>query len=223
MRLWDRFVVLVRGKRLGVLGPRAAGKTTLLQYLTSGSLPTEYRPTLGVEQVKAGRPRVSELGGSREDPGSGHVSLRRGRDVPGDSGPNLEAWEEVVFESDAVLYLFNVQLMMSGDQAHATRVLADCELVGGFFRKRKEQGAKLPKAVMVGTHCDLDPDYSPPSAGTEFLLYYSNVIQNADLIAAQQAISQVHAKPVQVVIGSLKNKASASDLSYRVLKQQLGF
>ena len=43
---WDAIVIALQGKKLAVLGERGVGKTHLISFLTSGSLPAEYKQTL---------------------------------------------------------------------------------------------------------------------------------------------------------------------------------
>src|SRR4051812_38292644 len=58
---WDDIVVALKGKSLAVLGARGVGKTHLITFLTSGSIPAEYKQTVAPEKMTARRFHLKEL------------------------------------------------------------------------------------------------------------------------------------------------------------------
>ncbi len=47
---WDDIQMALKGKRLAVLGARG-GKTHLVKFLTTGSIPAEYKQTVAPEKA----------------------------------------------------------------------------------------------------------------------------------------------------------------------------
>jgi hypothetical protein len=221
MSFWDWIVTLVTGKRVAVLGPRAAGKTTLQTYLREGTIVATYEPTLSATEAGYGRREVKELPGAERKQGVGKVAVKKGRDVPGDSKANQAAWREQALEYDVVLYLFDAHKVLNGARAMANRIVYDCDLIGGFLEQRLSDGGSLPKAAIVGTHCDLDDAYQPPNKGTAHMAYWAKVTSRKAVTEAQENLSKAYDDPVPVVVGSLKDAESAGELTWRVLKQEL--
>lgn len=58
---WDKILIALKGKRLAVLGARAVGKTHLVRFLTSGSIPSEYKQTVAPEKASSRRFSLKEL------------------------------------------------------------------------------------------------------------------------------------------------------------------
>jgi GTPase SAR1 family protein len=48
---WDNLLTNYKGKKLAVLGARAVGKTSLLNFLRTGSVPSEYKQTVTPEKI----------------------------------------------------------------------------------------------------------------------------------------------------------------------------
>ncbi len=40
---WDNILIALKGKKLAVLGARGVGKTHIIKFLSSGSIPAEYK------------------------------------------------------------------------------------------------------------------------------------------------------------------------------------
>jgi hypothetical protein len=52
---WNEIVMVWKGKRLAVLGERGVGKTHLVKFLSTGSIPEEYKQTVLPEKAGARR------------------------------------------------------------------------------------------------------------------------------------------------------------------------
>src|SRR4051794_32634364 len=102
MNLWDKLVVALTGKRIGILGAPVVGKTVLHRFLREGVVVTTYEATMRPERQEGARPRL-ETKNAGED--RSRLAIRKGRDVPGSSRRALADWKRVVGESDILLYL----------------------------------------------------------------------------------------------------------------------
>jgi hypothetical protein len=58
---WDAVLMAWKGKRLAVLGARGVGKTHLIKFLTSGTIPAEYKQTVAPEKASARRFALGDL------------------------------------------------------------------------------------------------------------------------------------------------------------------
>ena len=220
MNLWDWLIVQFSGSTIGVLGQRAAGKTTLHQAIRNAPLPNAYKPTVSAQALGRARGRIQAMPGSSQQPQSSRIALREGNDVPGDSKLNAPAWKDLVLTSDVILYLFDARKLVAGDVDHAERFRFDCELISHFLNDRSKAKAE-PAFALVGTHGDLDPTYQPPNTGSPHYDYWYRV---RNLPTVDYGVLQLGAalpELPRVVVGSLKTAESAADLAFRVFKQEL--
>src|SRR5262249_21203756 len=58
---WDDIVVALKGKKLAVLGARGVGKTHLITFLSSGSIPAEYKQTIAPQKASSRRFQLKDL------------------------------------------------------------------------------------------------------------------------------------------------------------------
>jgi GTPase SAR1 family protein len=219
MNLWDWLVVKFSGSTIGILGQRAAGKTTLHAVFRDAPMPDGYRPTVAAQSVGTGRQLFQALPGSDHQPQSGKVAVRKGRDVPGDSKLNAASWKDVILESDVVLYLFDVHKLLASDAEYAERFKFDCELIEEFLGSRT---GPEPKFALVGTHCDLEPTYRPPNSGSPFFRFWNKVNTLEVVQYGVIRLGQALENEPRVVLGSMKTLDSAADLAFRICKQELG-
>lgn len=141
---WDDIVIWWKGKRIAVLGARAVGKTRLIHFLTSGSLPVEEKQTVAATPVASGRRKLAEL----------DLKLKETRDVPGaEAYPH---WKKLVEEADIAFYLLRADLLLAGDQEANEQVRRDVAHIAGWLAQAKRR----PLFCLLGTHCDLDPEYA---------------------------------------------------------------
>ena len=59
---WEKLKKLFNGKSIVILGQRATGKTTLLNYLLKGEITLKHEATIGVEKVKISKKKLADLG-----------------------------------------------------------------------------------------------------------------------------------------------------------------
>ena len=87
----------IQGKKLAVLGEQKVGKTCLIDFLTTGSLPRKYEPDSFAREVQGRRFKLRDL----------KLNIPSLKHLPG-SADDYAQWEEVTNEADIVLYLFRV-------------------------------------------------------------------------------------------------------------------
>src|SRR3954470_20949615 len=134
MGLWDRIVVLARGRTVAVLGPQAVGKTTLHHFLRDGVHPGDpYRPTVGTRRVEQGRPEVADNGDHHK------IAIRKGLDVPGDSKNNADDWGQLVRDSDVLLYLFDATKILAHDEEQLQRIRGDSDFISEMLLRRSQE------------------------------------------------------------------------------------
>jgi hypothetical protein len=208
----DNVAIFTRGKQLGVLGPRAAGKTTLHTWLRDRTVTTDYVPTLAAESTRKARQHFESNGASNG------LILKKGRDVPGDRRTNFADWRKVVSESHYLLYLFDANRLVGGDRDHRREVISDCSMVGQLlYDEHGDFGG--PKVVLVGTHCDQMQGYVPSSQRRQFLKFTQMIAQLEAVDDAQHQLRAArerdHRPPL--VLGALNTPEIAADLSVRLM------
>ena len=142
---WDKIFIALKGKKLAVLGEKMTGKTSLIKFLTTGSILREYDPTDYAREVTSGhRFQLGEL----------DLAIKNLKDVPG-GRDKYRSWQSVFNDADIVLYLLRVDKLMAGDKSTEGRVRDD---MGQIKRWRQNNSKRFPLFI-IGTHCDLtDPD-----------------------------------------------------------------
>jgi len=214
MALWDWLVIAFSGKRVAILGPRGAGKTTMHSWLREGSLPEVYRPTHQATKLGSAR-RVVESGRR-----AAKVTLKAGTDVTGDAMNDLTAWRSVIAQSDVTVYLFDASLLLAGDPAQRRQLMRDSGFIGREIADRRRDG-RTRRMAFVGTHCDLIDGYVADCSAPEFIALQQRVLALQSLEDARWNVHDAlgHDEPPAVILGSLRDPDAASDLSYRVFKQ----
>lgn len=199
--LWDKFVIKFKGKNVAVFGERAVGKTHLIQFLTTGSLPTEYKQTIGAQRTKSRRFPLREL----------NLSVKSTLDLPGGEGAYSE-WMKVCDEADIVLYLLRADRLIAGDRAVEGRVRKDVQHISEWLDEREKQSSR-PDFFIIGTHCDLDPEFrsaSPETRGNYFDKFLRLQIVD-ELITLSGGARQAN-----VVLGSMKTLEDTQELVWQI-------
>ncbi|MFW5473171.1 hypothetical protein ACOCJ5_07675 [Knoellia sp. CPCC 206450] len=184
MNWWDGLVVLFTGKHVAILGPRMAGKTTLYDFLETGTVDraTQRKQNVGVEPRK--RARRKDLG----------LSIRKGADVPG-KDTYYPDWQKLFVRAHIVFYLFDAHMARTDDE-YRGRLTRDS-------RKLREWGVDGKSIYVIGTHKDTDPLASQrPDAD------YADHILDLDVIEAFR--SRVRA--ASVVVGAMITDESTNEL-----------
>lgn len=197
LNLWDQLVVLLAGKKIGVLGQREAGKTTLHNHLRGMRIESAYTPTVVSKPVPARRPAIeTALGHVRK------LALRRSRDVPGNLSGSADAWRELVKESDVLLYVFNAAHVVDGNAARLASIVDDCGFICKTLKDRK-LGEQPELVVLVGNRADEIDGWNPGLSGRRLTDVYDSVAFSPAISQARNLIGSSLIKAPDVVLGSL--------------------
>lgn len=190
MGLIDRLVIFFTGKKIAMIGPRGAGKTTLRQLFTDGSQPLDPEQTAGPERVK----------GSRKGLGP---TVKGGTDLPGGAS-YYDEWKEAIEESDIVIYLFD---------AHQARTSEQYRLAINNDRLAMQKWGVWDRKnlYLVGTHTDTDPDYTSRAA-------YTDTISDIDTIIAMKTKIKDKGCRLHLDVVSLMDRSDVKRLGDRLGK-----
>lgn len=198
---WDKIVLALKGKRLAVLGARGVGKTHLITFLSSGSIPAEYKQTLAPEKKSARRFQLGDL----------DLKVKGSLDVSGDRVAYAE-WKALHDEADVVLYLMRADRLAAGDADVENRVRDDLRHIEDWLKARKPR----PKFFVVGTHCDLDAVFvglSPARKG-EYVDRFRQLP-----IVSEVVLRAGGAQAAKVVLGSMKTVGDTEALVSQLFMQ----
>ena len=199
------FLVLKRrlkGKTLAVLGEQKVGKTSLIDFLTMGSIPRKYKADSYARDVTGRRfelkglelniPSLTQLSGSTDE---------------------YAEWRDVSNEADIVLYLLRVDRLMEDHKPTESRVRRDMKQIGRWL---KDVPKKYPLFI-VGTYCDLtDPDLTTlPEAQVGD---YHNKVRGKPIFREIELLGGGGSK-VRFVLGSLKSQDTTEELIYHLFGQ----
>lgn len=198
---WDDIVSKLKGRRLAVLGARGVGKTQLIKFLTTGTIPTEYKQTVAPQKNAERRFKLKEL----------NLKIQETLDISGDKAAYAE-WKELHDKADLVLYLLRADRLIAGDKEVETRVRDDLRHIGGW-RESREPNSRL---FIVGTHCDRDAEFVKLSADKrgEFTDKFHKLPVVSELLARAGG-----AHNVKVVLGSMKTIQNTEELVYEIFAQ----
>jgi hypothetical protein len=204
---WDEILIAWKGKKLAVLGARGVGKTQLISFLSTGSLPESYKQTIGTTKASGRRFQLKDL----------DLAFRETRDVSGSSDAYAE-WKALCNESDIVFYLLRSDHLLGvgpdADKKSSTeaRVKRDLRHISEWLKVRSEK----PRFFVIGTHSDRDPGYRR--------LNESNQGDYADKFMALPVMKELVQRgggrsAVEVAVGSMQFKSDAETLVYSVFCQ----
>lgn len=196
---WDKIIKALKGKKLAVLGEREVGKTSLLKFLTEGSIPETYEATIeGGEKLCGRRFQLRDL----------KLVIKDTRDVSGRRG---YGWERITKDADVVLYLLRADRFMEGHKPTEARVRGDIEQIKRWLQDNPKE---FP-LFLIGTHCDLtDPDLTtlPADKTGVYEDKMREILQEIFLRGGGE-------RKVRLVLGSLKSAATTEKLVFLLFKQ----
>lgn len=201
---WDKVVVAFKGKRLAVLGAREVGKTHMISFLTTGSIPAEYKRTTVQRETKARRFHLRDL----------EIIVKDSDDTGGDKAFYGE-WKLLHDQADVVFYLLRADRLIAGDGATESRVRDDLQHIGRWLDSRSPR----PPFFIIGTHCDLDPSFGSLTGDKmgEYVDSFRRLPIVAELVARGGGSSVA-----KVVLGSMKTIEDTEALVYQVFMQVSG-
>lgn len=198
---WDSLVVAFTGKQIAVLGARGAGKTHLIKFLTTGSIPAEYKQTLAPEKTIERRFQLKEL----------DLRIKATLDVSGDKAA-YDEWKELHDKADIVIYMFRADLLIKGDPILEARISDDMKHISDWLDARKDQ----PRFFLIGTHCDLDPEYS--KINKDRLGDYVDNFRKLPIVSKIIAWAG-GTKDVKLILGSMSTIEETEVLVYQTFAQ----
>ena len=201
---WNELVFKLKGKRLAILGEREVGKTVLTQFMTTGTVPSDYKETVAPEATSRNHLKLIDLA----------LVVHRSFDVGGGKA-NYGEWRRGHDEADLVFYLLRADRLGAGRKETLDRVINDLTHIKGWREARQKAGQSVPTLVIIGTHCDLDPAFEAVRDGQagEYL----------ERFKARPSLQKVWALAggmarVPVVLGSLETDGHRKALVYNVLQ-----
>lgn len=203
-----------RGTKLAIVGPPTSGKTVVHVFLSTGVLITEYTPTQGA--VKYSRAKVELEAAQRFNENPIRLSLGNRIDVSGDFRQHSYAWQTALGDAFLVLFMFDMSKFVAdttGGASYRRTVVDGCDFAGGLIANSDT------RVVLVGTHCDLIPGWTPTSIGSNKVsrLFWGDYKADAD--DARTHLAKNTVKDAEVVWGSLKDEECASALLYDTFVQ----
>jgi len=187
--LRDSFVILLKGKKIAVLGVRGSGKTTLLTFLSKGELPAESVQTIMASPVSARRFALKDL----------QLDLKETQDVPGGEMA-FDEWKKLHDESDNIIYLINAA------ELDKERITYDLKKI---YKWRPVEKCKS-KFLIVATHMDKDSAYmalQPHNSGNFHDRFVSDLRRYIPFT-----------KQPTVILGSLDNQKNTENLVVDIIR-----
>lgn len=198
---WDDILVKLKGKRLAVLGARGVGKTHLVKFLSTGSIPAEYKQTVAPEKVSSRRFQLKEL----------DLKVRESLDVSGDKAAYGE-WKELHDQADVIFYLLRADRLIAGDPDVEARVRDDLKHIGGWLEARNPR----PRFFIIGTHCDFDAEFRSTSA--DKIGDYVDNFRRLPIVT-ELVVRAGGGQRAKVVLGSMKTIQDTKALVYQIFMQ----
>lgn len=138
---WEKLKKLFNGKSIVILGQRATGKTTLLNYLLKGEITLEHEATIGVKKVKVTKKKLADLGWD--------VRLNSTQNDYSGVTSNYEQWLKALKNADIFIYLFKIDEWILNEDSVETQIEKDITSI------QKELNDKDIPMFIIGTHLDL--------------------------------------------------------------------
>lgn len=198
---WDDIKVALKGKRIAVLGARGVGKTHLVKFLSTGSIPAEYKQTVAPEKASSRRFKLKDL----------DLKIKESLDVSGGKAAYAE-WKEQHDQADVVFYLLRADRLIAGDSNVETRVRDDLKHIGDWLKSRTTR----PHFFIIGTHCDFDSEFQNITA--DKIGDYADKFRRLPIVVELVARAG-GAQQAKVVLGSMKAVQDTEALVYQVFMQ----
>lgn len=198
---WDAIVVKFKGKKLAVLGARGVGKTHLVKFLATGSIPNDYKQTVAPEKSSSRRFQLKDL----------DLNVKESLDVSGDKAAYAE-WKQLHDQADFVFYLMRADKLIAGDRDVEARASEDLAHIGTWLESRKSR----PLFFIIGTHCDLDVEFCSLTDDRigDYVDRFRRLPIVMDLVAHGGGSQQA-----KVVLGSMKTVRDTEALVYEIFRQ----
>lgn len=138
---WETIKKKFSGKSIVILGQRATGKTTLLNYLLKGEITLKHEATIGVKKVKISKKKLADLGWN--------VRLKSIQNDYSGVTSNYEQWLKALQNADIFIYLFKIDEWILDEGTVEAQIEKDIKNI-----QKVLNGKNIPMFI-IGTHLDL--------------------------------------------------------------------
>ena len=180
------------GKHVAILGRQQVGKTTLLQYLRDGKVPSESKRT--VDPIPGGDFDM-EISGKT-------VHWKVKQDLPGNDSPAYKHWRDAFEKADYVWYLFRSDLIANGDPDEVQGVKDHLDMLRTW---KNELGENPRRIMLIGTWADQDSMFNEKWEEFDQVVKQASPIKTGSLGLG-----------ADVVVGSLATTDGADRLAKRI-------
>lgn len=197
---WENIMLALQGKRLAVLGERGVGKTSMISFLHTGSLPQKYQMTGGAKRVPQRRFKLKDL----------DIKLKEGRDLSGDTSAYGD-WKNAVDQADFVFYLLRADKLHASNETLEKRAKSDLRHLSDWMERRPKQ----QPLFIVATHIDKITDYADitPEKHAAYVDRFRQLPIVDELIGLGGGDMRV-----KLFLGSLKSTDTAEKLVYSMFE-----
>ncbi|TXD33788.1 GTPase domain-containing protein [Lujinxingia vulgaris] len=210
VNLYDESQRKVVGKKFGLLGERATGKTTLIYFLQTGRINKNVKPTQAPDNFPVSE-RSFTASGNHGTTRTFPIKMKEGVDVGGGAS-NYETWQKIVKDTDILLYLFRADKALENDTHHCKRIKKDISQIYKWLDERKTATETKPKFFAIGTHCDLSDEFNFQTID-ERVEYIKDEFSDLPLIREIYA-----ATGTPIILGSLDDEQKARGIVVQLFK-----
>lgn len=203
LSLGQRFVAVFQwfGYHIAVIGPPASGKSVFLAYLCDGEFSADYSQTLNPETKNSRRQKV----------GGVTISIKATQDVSGLASARSD-WKKNCRKADIILYFLNAHRALRDNKRYIGRISRDFDLISGWLDDLRGKQISL---YLVGTHCDLDPDYDPSMPG-DYLEKFERLLEPPEPL--QRLRERFTQNNFRVFLGSMATEDGMQSLLRQIFK-----
>lgn len=211
----DELIKRFSGKKIAIIGERCTGKTKMWDFLSSGTISSQYIQTQTPERVNIKAFPLKDL----------NLKLKEIQtDVPG-GWDFLESWINLAKESDYVFYLFRLPCFYHSKDCKSICPFKNLVHCGGkmdYLKKfelaiNKINNEKLAdRTILVGTFSDYVDDYVKLEKEGKGGNFYERFIRSIDNYRMINIL-----KEFKIVLGSLKDSESTQKLVVSIFKRAM--
>lgn len=193
----------LKGKRFAVLGPAAAGKTTMINFLRTGEVTLHYEETEAPTKLKGRKIKLKEY----------ELKIDDIIDVPGDKDFHSD-WKRQVSIADVVCYIFDASRFVKGESSYIDLVTSEMRHVSEWRRDRAKEYSAV-RFFVIGTHLDLVLDYRDADQ-SEKSSYVSAIWKTPNF----EKLSRIGGgSAARCLLGSLSDQIGCEQLVGRVISE----
>jgi GTPase SAR1 family protein len=135
---WKNIKMLLKGKTITVLGAKSTGKTTLLNFITSGKLDLK---STGIQKTKRNKLKLGDL----------EIYVKEGKDITG-SEDFVKVWKKLIEKADYTFYMIHSKKVLEKDTEYISLIEKHLSLINTKLKKGK-------KLIVICSFSDLIKDF----------------------------------------------------------------